>query len=163
MKSVAGYFRKQVCRQINLDELTRNIKSIRIKTGDRAVLRAIHYLHENERVDKLINALKNKNFNLFLDLINQSGNSSWKYLQNCYIPENPREQNLSIGLALTEIFISKIQTGACRVHGGGFEGTILAFIPNKHIKDYIKMMENVFGIDSVKKLEIRYNGSMIIF
>lgn len=163
MKSVANYFGKIFCRELELNDIIRSVKNLRDKTGDRAILRAIHYLEENKRVDQMIKSLENKDFNEFLNLINQSGNSSWKLLQNCYSLDNPRIQGVTLALSLTEIFINKIKKGACRVHGGGFAGTILAIIPNEHIADYIKMIENVFTKGSVKKLGIRQNGTMMIF
>lgn len=160
MKKVARYFKKDILREVNFENIADNIYSIRRKAGDRALLRAFHFFSENQRVEDVIKALKQNDFNLFLDQVNSSGNSSWKYLQNCYVPSNPDEQGVIIGLAITEQFIKRIKEGACRIHGGGFAGTILVFLPNKYVKDYTEIIEKVFGKSSVKSLSIREKKTM---
>ncbi len=162
MKKVAAFFNKNVLREVKFEKIKSSINAVSKKIGDRAVLRSLHFFDENKRVSEFVKALKNKNFKSFLDLINKSGNSSWKYLQNCYVPSTPTDQRTTLGLAITEQFIEKTGQGACRIHGGGFAGTILVFLPNKHIKEYILMIEKVFGTGSAKILSVRQNKSMKI-
>ena len=109
MKKVSGFFNKDVLREVKLEDIIENISAIRKKSGDRAILRSFHYSNENKRVDDLVKVLEQNNFNLFLDLINKSGNSSWKYLQNCYVPATTDDQSMILGLAITEQFIEKIE------------------------------------------------------
>ena len=107
-----------------------------------------------------VEALENDDFDTFLRLVNDSGNSSNKWLQNSYTIKNPVEQGVNLALALTEDYINKIGKGACRVHGGGFAGTIQVFLPNESIDKYIKLMQSVFGEFSVLVLKIRPYGSL---
>ena len=160
MKKVADYFGKDVLREVKLADLKESINILRKKAGDRAILRAFHYANENLRVDELVKVLENNDFNSFLELVNKSGNSSWKYLQNCYVPTISEEQSITLGLTITEQFIEKIKQGACRVHGGGFAGTILVFLPEKYVNEYIIIIEKIFRKNSVKTLGIRQNKSM---
>lgn len=160
MKSVASLFGKNVCREISKDEFFKNIRNIRIKAGDRAFLRVFHFLEENDRVLNQVNALRTGDMDGFLRLVRESGNSSYRWLQNCYAVTNPREQGIAIALALTENFLKGIEKSACRVHGGGFGGTIQTFLPHKNIQDYKRLMENVFSMGCVKDLKIRNCGTV---
>jgi galactokinase len=162
MKQVAKYFNKEYCSELSIEELLSEIKSLRKKVSDRAILRSIHFLEENKRVDKQVEALNKNNFNDFLKLVNESGNSSYKYLQNIYSPNNIEEQGVSLALALSDIFIKENGKGACRVHGGGFAGTIQAFLPEELINDYKTFITKVFKEDSVKVLSIRHYGAVCL-
>ena len=162
MKSVAKEFGKDVLRELEVASLNKNIKKLRDTVGDRAILRAIHFLKENERVEKQYKSLKTKNITEFLNLVNESGNSSFKYLQNIFPTSDPSNQPISLALSITEDFIYNIGSGACRVHGGGFAGTIQVFIPKNLVADYTEIVESVFGKNSVKPLEIREFGSYIL-
>ncbi len=162
MKCIAKALNKKVLREITYKNLVKNIISIRKKCGDRAFLRAVHFLEENKRVEKIYKNLRKNDFNEFLNVINASGNSSFKYLQNAYSTKNIKEQAISLALALTEKYISAIGEGACRVHGGGFAGTILVFIPKKKFNDYKKIMQKVFGNNSVSKLKIRNQSTTLV-
>jgi len=162
MKSVAREFGYDVCRQINFEQLLQKIPSLREKLGDRAILRAMHFLAENDRVVKLVEALKHDDFEKFLNLINESGNSSFKWLQNCFVIKTPDKQAISIALALTENYLAQHGKGACRVHGGGFAGTIQVFMPNELIEEYVKMIEKIFGQNSVEILNIRLLGPLCL-
>ena len=162
MKSVAKYFNKEYCSEITLDELFDQIKLLRAVVGDRAILRAIHFLEENTRVEKQICALNKDNFEAFLSLVNESGNSSYKYLQNIYTPQNVNEQNVSLALAISDIFIREKGKGACRVHGGGFAGTIQIFLSEELIKEYESYISKIFKVDSVKILSIRHFGAVCL-
>ncbi len=155
-KKVANYFGKDFLREVNEKDFFANIKGVREACGDRAVLCAIHFFSDNIRAQAEAKALENANFNKFLSLINESGNSSFKYLQNVFSSRFPSEQGLSLALALTERFLDG--KGACRVHGGGFAGTIQAFVPNDMLCEYKNMIESVFGEGNCYILNIRPVG-----
>ena len=143
MKAVAACFGKSVLREITLEELMTQAASVRAQTGDRAVLRALHFLEENERVDREVAALDRNDFPAFLREITSSGDSSWKWLQNCYCPGEVKEQEIVYALALTDLYIRKKDiVGACRVHGGGFAGVIMAILPKETTADYMSFICN---------------------
>ena len=156
MHAIAEYFSVQNLRQLVKHDILLNINLLREKFGDRAVLRAIHFFEENKRVDKLVNALKRNDFQAFLDSINESGNSSYKYLQNVYSCTDVRHQGLSVGLNVAEYALER--KGASRVHGGGFAGTIQAFVPFEMLKEFKMELEKVFGRDSCHVMKIRQIG-----
>ncbi len=160
MTSVAKALGGKVCRDITLDQVLGNMIQLREKLSDRALLRAMHFFAENQRVDEQAEALKEDNFPQFLKLITESGNSSWKLLQNCYIGSNPDEQGVCITLGITEAFLKQKSAGACRVHGGGFAGGILVFLPNQDIPDYLILMEKALGANSIYVISIREYGSV---
>ena len=162
MKQIANYFGKVKCAELNYEEVLKSIYELRQKFSDRAILRVIHFLQENLRVEEQVNALIKKDFRKFIDLVKNSGNSSYKYLQNVYSSKNVNEQPISIALAITEKFLMDVNEGACRIHGGGFAGTIQVFIPNKYVEDYIKIIEKIFGKNSVSVLSIRQSGSFVL-
>ncbi|MBO8130025.1 MAG: galactokinase [Candidatus Marinimicrobia bacterium] len=162
MTNVANYFNKTSMRDVRIDDIIENINGIRKVTGDRAILRSLHYLQENDRVDRMVEALENDRFDEYLELINQSGNSSFKYLQNCYLDYKPEEQPISIALCLTEAFLNRIGVGACRIHGGGFAGTIQVYIPIEAVKEYKNFIGKCFGNYSVIPIEIRKDGVAIL-
>ena len=157
-RNVSKFFNKGFLRDVSVDEFFDHIAEIKKQYGDRAVLRAIHFFNEDERAEKQKQALKNNNFDEFLKLIAESGNSSYKFLQNVYSTSNVHEQGISLGIALTEQFIAKTGRGVCRVHGGGFAGTIQCFLPNESIGDYKKFIEKTFGEGSCYILKIRPVG-----
>lgn len=162
MKSVAQAMDASVCREIEEKDLMADLKNLRTKTGDRALLRAIHFLGDNQRVVDQVRALEHNDFKSFLQMITESGNSSYKRLQNIISPNSQKEQGVALGLALSEIFLKKIDAGACRVHGGGFAGTIQIFLPNSAVKEYSSLMQDVFGDDSVHVLRIRPLGTLCL-
>ena len=162
MKQVAKYFNKEYCRDIDLKTLLKNVGKLRGKIGDRSILRAIHFLNENERVEKQVKALKDNDFDLFLKLVKESGNSSFKYLQNIYSPKNVNDQGISVALALSDMFIKNHGKGACRVHGGGFAGTIQVFLPNDLVEEYREFMSGAFDKNAVKTLSIREKGAVCL-
>lgn len=129
---------------------------LRHSCGDRAVLRALHFFNENARVESQRKALKSGNMTEFLRLVNESGESSYKYLQNLYSTSNTSEQGLSLAIALTKSFLGEM--GACRVHGGGFAGTIQCYIPRDMLSAYRDMIEKVFGKNSCVELSVRPVG-----
>ena len=172
MKQAAAFFGKTALRDLDKKTFLLKLPELRKAVGDRAVLRAIHFFNENRRVDAQLAALENMNslpqqspqkkredlMETFLALARESGNSSWELLQNIYSPKNPGEQGLSLALALTKDFLG--QTGACRVHGGGFAGTIQAYIPLDRLEEYRKLMEGIFGNRTLTELRIRPQGAI---
>jgi len=160
MKAVAAQFGKQVCRQITREDVLQNIHHLRTTVGDRAVLRALHFFDENGRVDRQVAALRAGDFNAFLREVNASGNSSCRWLQNCFTTQNVAEQGVTLALALTENFLTSIGEGACRVHGGGFAGTIQVFLPKRCVNEYTELMESVFKPGCVQVLSIRAVGTI---
>ncbi len=153
MKSVAVQLGHEVCRELTEGEVLANLDRIRMECGDRAVLRAVHFFRENRRVDRALLALKEDDMDGYLQLVRESGHSSFEHLQNCYPPSHPREQGIPLALALTEPFLEK--KGACRVHGGGFAGTIQVYLPTEKVSEYIRHMEKFFGKNCVTPLKIR--------
>ena len=141
MKKVAGFFGKEYLKEIPFDEFLDKIPQIRPVSGDRAVLRAIHFFEDDMRVTDEVNALKNGDFEEFKRLITESGNSSYKYLQNVYSIKDYDNQNISLALVLTERYLGS--RAGYRVHGGGFAGTIQVFVPNDLVSGYKKEIEKV--------------------
>lgn len=159
MRQVAGLFGREVCRQISKDELLGRLGELRKQVGDRAILRALHFLQENRRVDLQADALRTGDMEMFLRLIEESGSSSHRWLQNCLVPCAPKEQGIPLALALAEDFVRR-HGGACRVHGGGFAGTILAFLPRAHVESFRYLMESAFGHGCARILQVRTQGSI---
>lgn len=158
MEAVAGCFGKNVLREVDEEEFKKNIPAVREKVGDRAVLRAMHFFADNARVLKEVDALKKGNFDEFKSYILESGDSSYKYNQNVFSTKKPLEQPVSLALALSESILKG--KGAWRVHGGGFAGTIQAFVPNEILEDYKNAMESIFGEGSCYVLIIRPVGGV---
>ena len=162
MKAVAKELSVDVLRGSDKAALIEKIRDMREKTGDRAILRAIHFFRENERVESAKNALLSGDADGFFKNIISSGNSSFKFLQNVYTNQNPAEQGLSLALALTEEFLAD-HSGACRVHGGGFAGTIQSFIKNEDVPAYIELIDSVFGKGATMPLFVRPLGATRLF
>ena len=158
MKSIAGFFDHKVLRAIQRADVTLNVTELRQKYGDRAVMRALHFFDENKRVEHMVQALKTHNFTSFLKNITDSGDSSFRFLQNIYPVTDTAHQGLTLALYITEHILEG--RGAARVHGGGFAGTIQAFIPTDMLKQYKVTMESVFGADSCHVLAIRPYGGV---
>ena len=155
-RKVSEYFGKAVLRDVDVEKFYESIAELRQKVGDRAVLRAIHFFNDNQRAIDEKNALKEGRFDDFLRISKNSGRSSFQYLQNVYSPSNPSEQGLSLALSLASRALE--HRGAYRVHGGGFAGTIQAFVPDDLLENYLKIMSSVFGNDSCYVLNIRPVG-----
>lgn len=162
MKKVAQFFGKEVLSQVTEEEVISNLAEVRQFAGDRSVLRALHFFEENKRVEAEVAALKENRFEDFLANITASGNSSWKWLQNCFTNSNYQEQGITVTLALTELFIAGKQRGACRVHGGGFAGVIMAMLPNELVDEYITYIENCTGKGSAFRMSIRPYGAICV-
>ena len=156
MEAVAKAMGKSVLRETTYEDFMANLPKITQQVNDRAILRAIHFYYENMRVDNAIAALEHNDFEALKEIIIDSGNSSYMLNQNVYSPKNPTEQKLSLALAISkELLAGK---GAWRVHGGGFAGTIQAFVPNDMLNDYKSAIEGVFGDGSCHVLIIRPVG-----
>lgn len=156
MKSVAEFFGKKELRDITAEQLWNNISEVRKACGDRAVSRAFHFFDENERVDREADALRKGDLDAFLNEVKASGNSSFKYLQNIFATVDPKEQGVVLGLYTAERILDG--RGACRVHGGGFAGTIQAFVPDDLLDKFVSDMEHLFGEGSCYNLYIRPVG-----
>ena len=159
MKSVAAFFGNEFMRGLSREEVVKNAKILREKFGDRAVLRALHFVDENDRVDAQAAALKSGDFDAFLSLIKASGRSSFMYLQNVYTSLNTAEQGLSLALCICDGLLK--DKGAYRVHGGGFGGTIQAFVPTEMLSEFKNTMDSVFGQGACKALNIRADGGVM--
>lgn len=162
MKKVAEYFGKEVCAQLSEEQVIASLNEVRAYAGDRSVMRALHFFEENKRVDAEVAALREGRFDDFLTNITASGNSSWKWLQNCYTTADVQEQGISIALALTELFIAEKGKGACRIHGGGFAGVIMAMLPNNLVDEYITYIEKAMGEKSAYQMSIRPYGAICV-
>lgn len=156
MEGVADCFGKKVLRDVDEAEFKTNIKSLRKKVGDRAVLRAMHFYADNDRVLKEVDALTNGDFKKFKEYILESGASSYMYNQNVFSVKQPDVQPVSLALSISESILKG--RGAWRVHGGGFAGTIQAFVPEDLLSDYKNAMESVFGEGTCYVLYIRPVG-----
>lgn len=162
MKAVAKYFGKAFLSEISLKDVVDHAADIRKAAGDRGFLRAFHFFEENRRVDQQIAALEAKDKKEFLKLITASGNSSWKWLQNCFLTKTPGEQHITSALALTEVYLDRLGDGACRVHGGGFAGVIAVFIPKENTADYCSFINTALGCESAHVMHIRKQGAVKI-
>lgn len=160
MESIAAQFGKAFLRDVNENEFYSAIPKLREKCSDRAVIRAAHFFAENRRAVLETNALSEVNMDYFLELVRQSGESSANLLQNLYSCSQPTEQAISIGIMLSKSILGR--NGAVRVHGGGFAGTIQAFVPAEKVNEYSQEMNRIFGDGSCYILRIRPVGGIEI-
>ena len=160
MKKVAAKLGVSVLRETSREALGKLVceKGVREELGDRAILRAYHFFAENERVDKQVKALKGGDLDGFMQGVKESGLSSFRFLQNVYTTKNVQEQGLSLALCLTEEFL-RGKKGVCRVHGGGFAGTIQAFVALEDVAEYAAKMNAVFGDGACHILSVRKAGA----
>ena len=153
MKNIAAYFGKNVLRDVDERDFYARLAEVRKAAGDRAVLRAMHFFDENRRVQMQVRALKNDNFAAFLNYVNESGNASWELLQNITPLGATAHQEMALTLALCRKLLGG--EGAVRVHGGGFAGTALAFVPNDRFEQFRIKIEAAIGVNAVHKLIIQ--------
>lgn len=158
MISVAQRLGHDVLREVDEAQFYNSIDLVRDVVGDRAILRAKHFFSENRRVDEQVKALESKQFGEFKKLVVKSGQSSYMYNQNVYSVKDPLSQPVSLGLCLCEELLDG--KGAWRVHGGGFAGTIQAFVPVDMLAEFKRRMELVFGDKSCYVLSIRPVGGV---
>ncbi len=160
LKKVCAVFHKNVLREISKKEFLEHLPEVRKAAGDRAVLRSLHFYADNDRVPAQAKALEEGDIAAFLKLVNESGCSSWTHLQNIVPCGSKEHQEMGVALAVSEELLAG--EGACRVHGGGFAGTIQAFVPKERLNEYKAGMEAVFGEGSCHVLKIRPVGGVVI-
>jgi galactokinase len=153
MRAVAAALGKSFCAELSPQSVVRALPALRKQVGDRALLRAFHFFTETQRVKTQARLLSAGKVGQYLDLVNESGRSSWMLLQNCYTAYDTEHQPLALALTLTRHFLKG--EGACRVHGGGFAGTIQVYIPVKRFGEYTAFIQAVFGEGSVIPLQTR--------
>ena len=152
MKQVARFFGKEVLREVDEKEFYKEIAELRKETGDRAVLRAIHFFNENKRVQLQVRALKSDHFDAFLRYVNESGMASWTLLQNVTPAGYIEKQDMAFTIALCQQLLAG--EGAVRIHGGGFAGTALAFVPNEKFDSFKTAIEAALGTGHCHPLKI---------
>ena len=162
MKAVAAAFGKEVLRGLTEEDILAKAPELRSKVGDRAILRSLHFIRENARVERAKAALISSDVENFLDLVLESGRSSFQYLQNVYTTKNVAEQGLSLALCVTDGLLAG-KGCAHRVHGGGFAGTIQVFVKNEYAEEYCRAIDAVLGRGSAMKLKIRPKGAVKLF
>ena len=160
MKSIAQYFGKEVLREVPEEQFRSQIASLRKACGDRAVLRAAHFYRENDRVKAETEALQTGDFQEYLRVAKESGYSSFMYLQNVYSSRFPEQQAVAVALMTAEHILGG--EGGCRVHGGGFAGTIQAFVPVQKVESFRREIDAVLGEGSCKVLQIRPFGGIVV-
>ncbi len=158
MKKISKYFGKEYLRELTKDELLANVGVLRKKTGDRAILRALHFFNENQRVQAQLEALEKGDLETFFANVTASGHSSLQMLQNIFCTSAPEEQGLTLALSLCSEILS--EDCAWRVHGGGFAGTIQVFVPCDQTDDFKKNIEKFFGEGSCFVLSVRTLGAV---
>ena len=161
MKAVAAHFGKPVLRGLTEEQIISNAAELRKKCGDRAILRALHFIRENKRVERMLEALSDGNTKEFFNIIKESGNSSANLLQNYYTPKAPSEQGITLACAIASETLGN--DGAYRVHGGGFAGTMQAFVPYERMEAFRQNMEAVFGKGAVTELSVRPLGACAVY
>ena len=160
MNAVARWFDQDVLRNVDPTLFFKNIAALRKDVSDAAILRAIHFYDENKRVSAMVRSLKNQDMDAFRAILTQSAHSSFQYLRNVWIDGSNHDQNLALALALSDHWLNG--HGVARVHGGGFAGTIQAFVDNDFVNEYRTKIEDVFGQGSCKTLQIRNVGTHLI-
>lgn len=158
MIMVANFFKKDVLREVSFDEFMKNYRIVRARVGDRAALRALHFFKEEERVLKQSEALEKGDFDTFLKLVRESGDSTFKALQNIYPQDNTCNQNIGTAIVLSENYLG--DDGVVKVNGGGFTGTMLAFVKTSKLNDYVSYMDSVFGKGSCQVIHARSQGAI---
>ena len=158
LKEICAHFGKNVLREVPEEEFYAALPVLRRKAGDRAVLRAVHVYDENRRVEGQVAALRQNDFQTFLALIRASGLSSWRYLQNVVPAGYTHHQEVAFALAMAERLLDG--RGACRVHGGGFAGTVQAFVPLDMLDGFKAEMERILGGGSCHVLTVRPVGGV---
>lgn len=160
MKQVADYFECEVLSEVDEKEFYNTLPNLRKFCSDRAIMRAMHFFAETKRAKEEAEALKEGDIERFLKLVNESGISSGNLLQNLYSNNTPTEQAIPLALAISKSILGS--KGAVRVHGGGFAGTIQAFVPTDMVKEYKIEMERVYGDGSCHQMKIRPAGGTLI-
>ena len=160
MESVAEFFGKKVLRDVDEETFLKAIPEVRKVTGDRAVVRAIHFYNDSRRAGEIYEAIKADDFDRFLQLIIEGGHSSFEFNQNAYSIKNPQEQGVPLALAISQKVLNG--RGAWRLQGGGFAGTIQAFVPLALLETYKNAIDAVFGAGSCHVLSVRNYGAVMV-
>ncbi|MFT0848793.1 galactokinase family protein [Actinomycetaceae bacterium L2_0104] len=160
MREVAAFFDKQVLREVDEAIFWASLAALREQVGDRAVLRAIHFFEDNARVPAQVEALRQRRFDDYFAMVAQSGQSSGVQLQNLYATKTPQAQDVVVALSLAKHLLGG--RGAVRVHGGGFAGTIQAYVPVDSVKEFSAGMEAVLGEGSCHTVRVRPIGGAVI-
>lgn len=155
MQAVAGFFGEKYLRDVKYTDFIKNLRFLKEKFDSRALLRAFHFYSENDRVDAAAKALQASEFKAFTKIVTASGDSSIANLQNCYVPGSV-DQPISLAVRLSK---DLIKDGGVRVHGGGFAGTVMAFVSEAESAKYISKMQEVFGAENVFKTAVRREGA----
>lgn len=158
MNQVAQALGREHLREVPRETFFKELPKLWKETSGRAVLRAIHFYEEEERVLRGVKSLEESDYPGFLSVIKASGDSSAKYLQNIYSPKDVDSQNVTVALAVSESILG--ENGVCRVHGGGFAGTIQAFVKNEAVAAYKEQLEAIYGDDSCHVLKVRLQGGI---
>ncbi len=161
MKQVARFFGEEYLSRVKEEDFYDNLQALRATISDRALLRAMHFFADNQRVPLQIAALQQGDFQRFLALVKESGRSSYMYLQNIFVPARPEEQGVALTLALCEHLLHD-KGGAWRVHGGGFAGTVQAFVPIKEVATFKQKIEDLVGTGRCHLLNIRPQGGVCV-
>ncbi|MFR8548468.1 MAG: galactokinase [Lachnospiraceae bacterium] len=156
MKEAAAAMGAKLLCEKDIKELLQTIPKI---DNDRAILRALHFYKENQRVDKAYEAALTDDTKALLEAITESGRSSWEWLQNCYTTQDVKDQKISLALALTQLFLERTGKGVCRIHGGGFAGVIACVLPKEETADYVSYISEYFGRENVYPMNIRLFGA----
>ena len=160
MKQVAAFFGKKVLREVQEEEVLKVMPQLRRAVGDRAVLRALHFYADDRRAVEEADALERRDRDTFLQLVKESGRSSWELLQNITPAGAVEAQDMAIALEAAEIALNG--KGACRVHGGGFAGTIQAFVPTESVSEFCEKMELMLRKGCCHVLNIRPTGGIVL-
>lgn len=158
MQKVSNFFGHNYLREVSENDFYRALPDLVPEVGGRAILRSIHFFEENKRVDKALTFLQNHDIESFLRIVNESGQSSYDLLQNCYYPEDSL-QGIALAINLTKKILRR---GAVRVHGGGFAGTILAFVHRDDVNDYLNKMGSIFDVVNIYKVIPDFRGTTLI-
>ena len=161
MKAVAKCLGGNWLADCSMEQLLENYAKVQAEVAnDRAILRAIHYFNENDRVERAVAAAEKNDGKTLLAVLDESGRSSWELLQNCYAIADYKEQKIALALALTEQFLKKVGDGCCRIHGGGFAGVIVALIPQDATQEYVDYIAKFVGAENVYPMQIRAAGAI---
>jgi galactokinase len=160
MNSVAALFGQEHLRGLTTKDLLVKTAEIREKCGDRAFMRAMHFVMDNERAQQEAAALRAGKFDQFLQIVNESGHSSYEYLQNTAVEGSVKNQAVNVALALCDVLLAG--RGAHRVHGGGFAGTVQAFVPLDMLETFREGIDRAIGEGSCHVLSIRPVGGAVL-
>lgn len=159
MDAVAAFFGEKALRFVRPEQMMQQLSALRKQAGERAILRAMHYFDENQRVKQTVQAIRRQDLSAVLRELNASGDSSWKLLQNVFCVGTSQPMTLALAMA-GQLLNGR---GACRVHGGGFAGTTLNIVPEDLLDKFVGQMQSVFGSHACFVLDVRPEGAAVVF